>query len=114
MIEINGIEPKMVANNIDPFEPTHPGELLRDEIECRRISQRKLAEEMGISYAALNDIINCKRPVTTKFALLCEAALGIPAHILVGLQADYDAQAIRKDRSFMEKLAQVRNIAAML
>ena len=32
MIEIEGIDPKMIANNLEPFEPTHPGELLKDEI----------------------------------------------------------------------------------
>lgn len=36
MIEIEGIDPKMIANNLEPFEPTHPGELIKDEIECRR------------------------------------------------------------------------------
>lgn len=35
MIEIKGIDPKMIANNLEPFEPTHPGELLKDEIEYR-------------------------------------------------------------------------------
>ena len=35
MIEVKGIDQKMIANNTEPFEPTHPGELLRDEIECR-------------------------------------------------------------------------------
>ena len=74
MIEIKGIDPKMIANNIEPFEPTHPGELLRDEIEYRHISQKQLAADMGVSYTVLNDIVNCKRPVNTKFALLCEAA----------------------------------------
>ena len=34
MIEIKGIDPKMIANNTEPFEPTHPGELLRDAC-CR-------------------------------------------------------------------------------
>ena len=29
MINIQGIDPKMIANNIDPFEPTHPGELIK-------------------------------------------------------------------------------------
>ena len=75
MIEIKGIDPKMIANNIEPFEPTHPGELLRDEIEYRHISQKQLAADMGVSYTVLNDIVNCKRPVNTKFALLCEAAI---------------------------------------
>ena len=55
MIEIKGIDPKMIANNIEPFEPTHPGELLRDEIECRHISQKQLAADMGVSYTVLND-----------------------------------------------------------
>ena len=39
MIEIKGIDPKMIANNLEPFEPTHPGELLKDEIEYRGVSQ---------------------------------------------------------------------------
>ena len=56
-------DPKMIANNTEPFEPTHPGELLRDEIECRHISQKQLAADMGVSYTVLNDIVNCKRPV---------------------------------------------------
>ena len=28
MIEIQDIKPDMIANNLEPFEPTHPGELL--------------------------------------------------------------------------------------
>ena len=43
MIEIKGIDPKMIANNLEPFEPTHPGELLKDEIEYRGVSQKQLA-----------------------------------------------------------------------
>lgn len=48
MIEVKGIDPKMIANNIEPYEPTHPGELLKDEIECRGLSQKQLADEMGV------------------------------------------------------------------
>ena len=35
MSKIDNIDPKMIANNITPFEPTHPGEILKDEIEYR-------------------------------------------------------------------------------
>ena len=104
MIEIKGIDPKMIANNIEPFEPTHPGELLRDEIEYRHISQKQLAADMGVSYTVLNDIVNCKRPVNTKFAL--------PAHILLGLQSDYDMQTTKHDKSFADRLKSVRKLAA--
>jgi len=114
MIEIKGIDPKMIANNLEPFEPTHPGELLKDEIENRGISQKQLAESMGVSYTVLNDIVRGKRPVSTKFALLCEQALGLPAYLLLRLQADFDMLAAKRDKSFSQKLASVRRVAAVL
>jgi addiction module HigA family antidote len=114
MIKIEGINPRMIANNIDPYEPTHPGELLKDEIECRGISQKKLAAEMMVPYTVVNDIVNGKRAVNPQYALLFEAVLGIPAHILTGLQSDYDMLTAKRDKTFIEKLNHVRKIAAML
>ena len=72
---IKGINPNMIANNLEPFRPTHPGEVLKDELEYRKISQRQLAAEMGISYTLLNEVLNGKRQVNTELALLVEAAL---------------------------------------
>lgn len=114
MITLEGVDPQMIANNIEPFEPTHPGELLKDEIECRGISQKQLAEDMGVSYTVLNDIVRGKRSVNVKFALLCEQAMGIPANILLHLQADYDMLATKRDKTFAKKMASVRKVAAML
>ena len=48
MCTIQGIRPDMIANNLTPAYPTHPGEVLKDEIEYRKISQRSLAGRMGI------------------------------------------------------------------
>ena len=73
MSKIDNIDPKMIANNITPFEPTHPGEILKDEIEYRGISQKKLAKEMGVSYTVLNEILNAKRPLNTEYAMLIGA-----------------------------------------
>ena len=75
MIKIDGIDPKMIANNLIPFESTHPGEVLKDEIEFRGISQKKLAKEMGVSYTVLNEILNARRLLNTEYAMLIEAAL---------------------------------------
>lgn len=47
---------KMQANDIISAFPTHPGEILKDAIEYRGISQRQLEDEMGIAYSALNKI----------------------------------------------------------
>ena len=39
------------------FYPTHPGEVLKDELEERGISQRKFAESIGMGYSVLNEIL---------------------------------------------------------
>lgn len=108
------ISPDMTANNITPAFPTHPGAIIKDEIEYRGISQCQLAKDMGIAYSALNEILNGKRPLTEKTALLFEAALGVNAEPLLKLQMQYNMQKVRKDSAFMEKLANVRRVAAML
>lgn len=109
-----GVDPKMIANNLTPAFPTHPGEILKDEIEYRGLSQRKLAEQMGLGYSVLNEILNARRPMTEKTALLFEAALGVEAEPLMRLQLKYNMQTTRKDQTFMERLAQVRKVVAVL
>ena len=104
----------MIANNLNPFEPTHPGEVLKDQIEFRGISQKKLAEETGISYTVLNEILNAKRPLNAEYAMLIEAALDLDAEPLLKMQTRYDMQMAKRDNTFMERLNKVRKIAAVL
>ena len=33
MMTLEGVNPQMIANNLKPFQPTHPGEVLKDELE---------------------------------------------------------------------------------
>lgn len=114
MITIPGVDPKMIANNLEPAFPTHPGEILKEEIEYRGISQRKLAERMGIGYSVLNEILNARRPVTGKTAMMLEAALGVEAEPLMRLQMRYNVRIAQKDKSFMQRLDNIRKIAAVL
>ena len=94
--------------------PIHPGEVLKDEIEYRGISQNKLAAQMGMSYKMLNHILNERRPLTTTTAMLFEAALGIPADSLIRIQAEYNMQVASNDKSFSERLAKIRKMTAIL
>ena len=114
MITIPGVDPKMIANNLEPAFPTHPGEILKEEIEYRGISQRKLAERMGIGYSVLTEILNARRPVTEKTAMMFEAALGVEAEPLMRLQMRYNVRIAQKDKSFMQRLDNIRKIAAVL
>lgn len=104
----------MIANNLKPAFPTHPGEVLKEEIECRGISQRALAKEMGMSHSVVNEILNGHRPVTEKTALMFEAVLGVDAEPLLSMQLRYNMQMARDDASFMERLARLCKIAAVL
>lgn len=110
---MEAIQQNMIANNLTPAYATHPGEIIKDELEFRGISQRKLAEDMGIRYTVLNEILNGHRPLTEKTALLFEAALGIDSEPLMRLQTKYNMQTIKQDKTFMERLSKLRHIAAL-
>jgi plasmid maintenance system antidote protein VapI len=58
--------------------------------------------------------LNCKRPVLTEYALLFEAALGIEAEMLIKMQARYNLQTARQDKTFEQRLAEVRKVASVL
>ena len=113
-IILKGVDRNMIANNLNPSQPIHPGEMIKDEIEYRGISQKDLAAEIGIPASVLNAVLNGKRAVTTEYALLLEAALGIDADIWLKLQADYNKQVAKSNPSFMARINRIRNVAAFL
>jgi addiction module HigA family antidote len=102
-----------IANNLTSSELIHPGEMIKDEIMARGLTQKELARQMGVSYTVFNEILNGKRPVTTEYALMLEAALGTKASIWIGLQAEYDMQKVKQDKSFMKRLESIRKVAAI-
>lgn len=101
-------------DTITPFVSIHPGEVLKDELQARHITQKRFAEVIGVPYTMLNEILNGKRPVSANFALLLEAALDIKAYIWVNLQAEYSLQTASKDSSFSARLESIRKICALL
>ena len=113
MITLPGVAPQMIANNLTPFEPTHPGEILKDEIEYRGLSQRDLAKQMGVSYSTLNSILNSKHPVTVEYAMLFEAVLDVNAMPLISMQADYDYQIVNQNKTFVSRLAKLRKMSVV-
>ena len=104
MITLEGTDPQMIANNLKPFQPTHPGGVLKDELkdelEYRGISQRGLAREIGISYSAFNEMLNGKRSLSPELAMMMEAALGVDAAPLLAMQNEYDMLMAERDDSF--------------
>ena len=111
MITLNGVDPQMIANNMMPFKPVHPGLLLKEEIEYRGVTQKQLAQQMGVSYSVLNEILNGKRPISIEYALYLEAVLGIDAQLWIQMQADYNLQVAKSDKSIKRHILEIRKIA---
>ena len=65
----------MNKKDFTPFVATHPGEMIKDELKERGMTQKQLADETGVS---LN------------VALALEKALDIPADVWMNMQTQYD------------------------
>ena len=59
-IHIEGIPDNMIANNLTSSCDIHPGEIIKEELEARGITQKQLAQETGIPASVLNAVINGK------------------------------------------------------
>ena len=81
-----------------PWTATHPGTILRYELEDREISQKDFAVMIGMQKSHLNELIKGKRPITKSIADKIEDVLGISAVSLVNMQTqyEYDIKVIEK------------------
>jgi plasmid maintenance system antidote protein VapI len=62
----------------------------------------------------LNEILNGKRPISSDFALMVEAALGINPEMLINMQARYNIALAREESSLSGRLTEIRKICASL
>lgn len=69
---------------------------------------------MDMGHSVSNEILNAHRPVMEKTAMMHEAALGVNAETLMHLQTKYNMRTARKDKTFMQRLEEIRKMAAML
>ncbi|MBQ7540577.1 MAG: HigA family addiction module antidote protein [Bacteroidaceae bacterium] len=113
MVHLEGKDDRMIANNLEPHYLTHPGEVIKEELEYRGISQRRLASEIGVPASQLNEVLNGKRQLSAEMALLIEQALGLDAAPLLSLQMKYNMFMAKRNKSFFEHLKKVPRIAAV-
>ncbi len=103
---------KRIMSNIGfSYIAIHPGEVLKEELEARNISQKDFAKAISVSYTMLNEILNGKRNITADFALLVEAALGTPAELWLNMQARYNLQTSKTKESVRLRVESIRNIS---
>lgn len=92
----------MNKNELTPLFATHPGELIKDELYERKMTQKQLSMETGIKTSVLSETINGKRPISLNVAVALEKALNIPVELWMNLQSQYNMDianiAAREDR----------------
>ena len=91
---------------------THPGDVLKEELEARGISQKKFSEVLSVPYTQLNEILNGKRPVTTDFALMMEVALGINPEMLINMQSRYNMFVAKQKKPLLARLVNIKKACA--
>jgi HTH-type transcriptional regulator/antitoxin HigA len=77
---------------------THPGEVLKEEIEARGLIKSELARKLGIQPGHLSELFKSKRNMSASLALKLEDLLGIPAETWLTLQNRYDLTLIRNEK----------------
>lgn len=113
-ITIAAVPADMIANNLAPSEPIHPGEIIKDEIEYLGITQKQLSRETGIPTTIISEIIHGKRQVSVEYAMLFNAAINLDEDMLLRMQMDYNKEVALRDSTFLERLKNVRKIAASI
>ena len=78
------------------LHPVHPGKVLLEEfIKPMKLSQNRLAIEIGVDARRINEITLGTRSVTADTALRLGRYFGVSPQFWLGLQAEYDLDVAR-------------------
>jgi len=75
---------------VDGLPPTHPGEVLRDELDALGLSAAAFAEALDVPANRISTILAGKRAVTADTALRLGRFFGTSAKFWLNLQDQYD------------------------
>ena len=86
--------------------PTTPGEMLREELlEPMGLTQQQLANDIGVSYQRVNELINNKRGITTSTALRLGKYFSTSPDFWLNLQRANDLYAVlKKEQNEIDKI----------
>ena len=93
--------------------PVHPGEILMEEfIKPMKLSQNRLANDIGVPPRRINEIVQGKRRITADTALRLAHYFNMSPQFWLGLQMDYDLD-VEEDR-LSERIDQEVSVRAEL
>jgi addiction module HigA family antidote len=89
------------------MNPSHPGRILKADLEALNLSVAEAAEGLGVSRQQLYNVINQKSSITPEMAVRLEKGIGSTAETWLRIQAAYDLAQARQSYAdiHIEKLA---------
>ncbi len=82
-----------MAKQLDPIPP---GEILAEEFMVpHKISQNRLARDIDVNPARINDIVHGRSAITAAIALRLAKYFGTTPELWMNLQADYELRRAR-------------------
>lgn len=79
-------------------DPITPGEILLEKFLIPRgLSQNRLARDIDVPVARINDIVHARRGITADTALRLGKYFGVTPEFWMNLQVDYELSRSRRD-----------------
>jgi len=91
--EVIGKNGKVIETDVT----LHPGEVLADELEARKILKKDFAALLDLQPSHLSDLLKGKRHVSARLALKLEQHLKLNASFWLRLQMAYDLFMAKKE-----------------
>ena len=77
---------------------SHPGRLLKRELQARTLSANRLAIDIGVPSGRITDILNGRRAITADTAVRLGRYFGNGARFWIDLQSQYEIALVERDR----------------
>ena len=77
---------------------SHPGRLLKRELEARELSANRLSLDIGVPSGRITDILNARRSITADTAVRLGRYFGNSAQFWLDLQSQYDIGVVEREK----------------
>ena len=79
------------------FHGVHPGSILKEELEARKLSAAAFALMLRVPPQRIQEIVAGKRAITPETALRIGTALGTGARLWLAMQQAYDLHRVENE-----------------
>ena len=80
------------------FQETHPGAILKEELEARGLSATALALKLRVAPQRIQEIVTGKRAISPETALRLGRFFGNAPEFWMSMQSAYDLAILRRER----------------